>query len=265
MASHNQAVEQTAWDALNANPGKPLLAAAYRQRFFPGSTFKVITAAAVYDHRPALANRYYPVTAGFVLPDTADQVLHNFAGETCGGEMLALFTVSCDTGFAQLGLGVGAAGLVDEANAFGWDQTPPLDLPGVAQSSFPPVSSFHDNLAALAKSAIGQESVQATPLTLAMDVGGVANGGVIMTPHLLDTVPAPRPDRPVLQAQALADRYLPGDGRQAHQADAFGCEQPERHRGSCSDPGDPGRRQDRDSTDRTGLHRNLVRLFRPCP
>ena len=137
LASHNQTVEQTAWDALNSNPGKPLLAAAYRQRFFPGSTFKVITAAAVYDHRPALANRYYPVTAGFVLPDTADQVLHNFAGETCGGEMLALFTVSCDTGFAQLGLGVGAAGLVDEANAFGWDQTPPLDLPGVARVVVP--------------------------------------------------------------------------------------------------------------------------------
>ena len=188
LASHNQTVEQEAWNALNSGPGKPLLAAAYRQRFFPGSTFKVITAAAVYDHRPALATKYYPVTAGFVLPDTADQVLHNFAGETCGGEMLELFTVSCDTGFAQLGLGVGAAGMVDEAQAFGWDQTPPLDLPGVAQSSFPAASSFHDNLAALAKSAIGQESVQATPLTLAMDVGGVANGGVIMRPHLLARV-----------------------------------------------------------------------------
>src|SRR5208282_1840371 len=137
-------------------------------------------------------NKYFPFSSGFALPDTADQLLHNFAGETCGGEMLELFTVSCDTGFAQLGLGVGAAGLVDEANAFGWDQTPPLDLPGVAQSSFPPVASFHDNLAALAKSAIGQESVQATPLTLAMDVGGVANGGVIMTPHLLGSVTGPQ-------------------------------------------------------------------------
>lgn len=188
LASHNQAVEQQAWKALNASPGKALLAAAYRQRFFPGSTFKVITAAAVYDHRPALATKYFPVTAGFVLPDTAHQVLHNFAGEACGGEMLELFTVSCDTGFAQLGLGVGTAGLVDEAHAFGWDKTPPLDLPGVAQSSFPPASSFHDNLAALAKSAIGQESVQATPLTLALDVAGIANGGVIMTPHLLNKV-----------------------------------------------------------------------------
>jgi penicillin-binding protein A len=188
LASPDEAVEQRAWDALNSSPGKPLLAAAYRQRFFPGSTFKVITAAAVYDHKPALAEKYFPVSSGFVLPDTAGQVLHNFAGEACGGNMLELFTVSCDTGFAQLGLGVGAASLADETRAFGWDQTPPLDLPGVAQSSFPSASSFHDNLAALAKSAIGQESVEATPLTLALDVGGIANGGVIMTPHLLSSV-----------------------------------------------------------------------------
>src|SRR5579875_4163743 len=68
LASHNVAVEQAAWKALNANPGLPLLAASYRQRFFPGSVFKIITAAAVYDHRPALANRDFPVSSGFVLP-----------------------------------------------------------------------------------------------------------------------------------------------------------------------------------------------------
>jgi penicillin-binding protein A len=179
LASHNQSVEQTAWKALNNNPGQPLLAAAYRQRFFPGSTFKVITAAAVYDHKPALATKYFPFTTGFVLPDTADQVLHNFAGEGCGGEMLALFTVSCDTGFAQLGLGIGGTDLADEARDFGWDQTPPLDLPGVAQSSFPSPSTFVRNAGALAKSAIGQESVQAVPLTLALDAAGTADGGVM--------------------------------------------------------------------------------------
>ena len=188
LASHDQAVEQNAWSSLINNPGKPLLAAAYRQRFFPGSTFKVITSAAVYDHKPSLATRYFPVTSGFVLPDTSDQILHNFAGEACGGRLLELFTVSCDTGFAQLGRGVGASNLANEAKAFGWDQPTPLDLPGVAESLFPAASTFVRNEAALAKSAIGQESVQAVPLTLALDAAGVANGGVIMTPHLLDHV-----------------------------------------------------------------------------
>jgi peptidoglycan glycosyltransferase len=188
ISSHNGQEAQSAWQALQTDPGDPLLAAAYRQRFFPGSTFKIVTAAAVYDHKPAAATRNFPVVPGFVLPGTAGQVLHNFGGEACGGDLLALFTVSCDTGFAQLGLAVGATGLADEATAFGWNATPPLDLPGVAQSYFPPASSFTNNLAALAKSAIGQESVQATPLTVALDAGGIANGGVIMTPHLLERV-----------------------------------------------------------------------------
>lgn len=193
LASHNTGTERNAWDALQDNrSGAPLLSAAYRQRFFPGSTFKVITASAVYDHRPSLADKSFPDTTGFVLPDTAGQVLHNFGGEACGGNMLALFTVSCDTGFAQLGLGVGASAMAAEAKAFGWDQAPPLDLPGVAESYFPPASSFHQDLAALAKSAIGQESVQATPLTLALDVAGIANHGVIMTPHLLENVTGPQ-------------------------------------------------------------------------
>jgi peptidoglycan glycosyltransferase len=188
LASHDQAVEQQAWTALNTSPGKPLLAAAYRQRFFPGSTFKVITSATVYDHKPALANKTFPVSSGFVLPGTSDQVLHNFAGEACGGRLLALFTVSCDTGFAQLGLEVGASNLADEARAFGWGRPTPLDLPGVAESFFPAASTFVHDEAALAKSAIGQESVQAVPLTLALDAAGIADGGVIMTPHLLDDV-----------------------------------------------------------------------------
>ncbi|HYA45495.1 MAG TPA: penicillin-binding transpeptidase domain-containing protein, partial [Acidimicrobiales bacterium] len=187
LASHDVEKAQAAWKLLQ-RPPYPLVAAAFRQRFFPGSTFKVITASAVYDHHPNLATRYYPYSSGFLLPGTAGQVLHNFAGESCGGQMLQLFTVSCDTGFAQLGLGVGAAGLAGEASSFGWDQVPPLDLSGVAQAYFPPASSFRYDQAALAKSAIGQESVQATPLTLALDASAIANSGVVMTPHLLGYV-----------------------------------------------------------------------------
>jgi peptidoglycan glycosyltransferase len=188
LASHNQAKVEAAWQQLQKARGEPLVAAAYRQRFFPGSTFKIVTASAVWDHRPSLARKFYPYSSGLVLPGTAGQVLHNFAGESCGGAILQLFTVSCDTGFAQLGLGVGAKNLASEAMRFGWDRVPPLDLPGVAQSYFPPASSFRYDQAGLAKSAIGQESVQATPLTMALDAAAIANGGVIMTPHLLADV-----------------------------------------------------------------------------
>ncbi len=101
--------------------------------------------------------------------------------------------------------------MADEATAFGWNTTPPLDMTGVAQSYFPAASSFDHDRAALAKSAIGQESVQATPLTIALDSGAIADGGVIMTPHLLQrvtnsqgqTVQAYRP-KPWLKATSVS-------------------------------------------------------------
>jgi peptidoglycan glycosyltransferase len=187
LAAHNQTNVQAAWKALLAQPGNPLVAGTYRQRFFPGSTFKIVTASAVYDHNPALATKNYPVLAGLPLPGT-NQQLHNFGGEVCGGQLLALFTVSCDSGFGQIGLDLGAANLSAEAQAFGFNQTPPIDLPGAAQSSFPALSTFNQNQAALAKSAIGQESVQTTPLGMALVAAAVADNGTIMTPHLLDQV-----------------------------------------------------------------------------
>jgi peptidoglycan glycosyltransferase len=179
--------EQAAWKQLLAAPNNPLSPGAYRNRWFPGSSFKVITSSAVYDHDPALATKNYPVATTINLPDTT-AVFHNFAGESCGGQLLALLTVSCDTGFAQVGLDLGAKNLYDEATSFGFDATPPLDLPDPAQSYFPPASSFAQNLPTLAYSAIGQEDVQATPLEMAMVVGAIADHGTMMTPHILSKV-----------------------------------------------------------------------------
>ncbi len=171
-----------------ANNNMALVPVAYGQRYAPGSTFKVITSSAVYDHDPALATKSYPVVTRISLPQTT-KTLSNYALESCGGMLPELLKVSCDTGFAQVGLDLGADSLAAEANAFGFDKTPPLDLPGpLAQSNFPPASSFNQNLPVLAYSAIGQENVSATPLEMAMVAGAIADGGTIMTPHVMSKV-----------------------------------------------------------------------------
>lgn len=188
LSGLNQAQVQANYQKLVHAAGNPMSSGAYRNRFPPGSTFKMITASAVYDHKPSLANKSYPVSSGLPLPQTNGQVLHNFAGETCGGKILEDFTVSCDSAFGQIGLDLGAQNLASEAQSFGFDKTPPLDLPAVAQSYFPPASSFTQDLPALAKSAIGQENVSATPLEMAMVAGAIANGGAMMTPHVLEHV-----------------------------------------------------------------------------
>ena len=187
LSGHDLTKVQANYKALTAQPGAVLAPGAYRQRYFPGSTFKIITASAVYDHAPQLATKVYPTLAALPLPQTTN-LLHNFGGETCGGQMLELFTVSCNTGFGQIGLDLGANALYSEAQNYGFNQVTPIDLPFPAVSTFPPPSAFAQDLPGLAFSAIGQQNVESTPLEMAMVAGAVANRGTIMTPHILGHV-----------------------------------------------------------------------------
>jgi penicillin-binding protein A len=187
LASHNGSVVSNAWTSLNNDKLAPMLPRVYRESYAPGSTFKTVTASAVLDHDPALATKTYPTIGALDLPLTTNK-LHNFGGETCGGQLPTLFTISCDTGFGQIGLDLGAQALSAEAQAFGFNQVPPLDLPGVFKSSFPSASFFDQQQPLLAFSAIGQDNVSATPLQMALVAAGIANGGVIMAPHVMKQI-----------------------------------------------------------------------------
>lgn len=187
LASHNGNVSTAAWKANQANPAQPMLPRAYRRSYPPGSTFKVVTTASVLDHQPALATQNFPTVSAIPLPNST-HLLHNFQGETCGGMLPTLFTVSCDTGFGQIGLDLGAQNLFNEAESFGFNQAPPIDLPAAAASTFPPVSAFSQDLPALAYSAIGQQDVSATALQMALVSGGIANHGVIVGPHVMSQI-----------------------------------------------------------------------------
>jgi peptidoglycan glycosyltransferase len=187
LASHDPAAVRQAWTTLNADPGQPMLARAYRERYPPGSTFKVLTSAAVFDHAPDLATKPYPTLSDLPLPQTT-HTLHNFGGESCGGTLPDLLRLSCDTGFAQVGLDLGGPNLAAEAVAFGFGARPPLDLPPVAPSQFPDPASFARDKPSLAFSAIGQQDVAATPLEMALVAGAIANQGVIMRPHVMATI-----------------------------------------------------------------------------
>ncbi|MEO6121352.1 MAG: penicillin-binding protein 2 [Acidimicrobiales bacterium] len=187
LAAHSQKAVQAAWTALQGDAAKPLLPRAYRERYPPGSTFKVVTAAAALERAPELATREYPTLRALDLPQT-NRDLPNFGGGACGGMLPSLLARSCNTGFAQMGLDLGAQSLAAEARDFGFGSRPPFDLPVVAGSVFPGASSFDQDLPALAQSAIGQRDVAATPLQMALVAAGVANGGVIMKPHVMAEV-----------------------------------------------------------------------------
>ncbi len=164
----------------------PLLPKTYRERYFPGSTFKVVTAAAGLESGAVSVDQpSYPVTDSYTPPQTT-RPLRNFGGSTCGGTLVEILRVSCNTAFAQMAVEIGPDAMIDTAEDFGFNSTPPIDLPSPATSVFP--TDFDQNLPALAQSGIGQNDVSATPLQMALVAAAVANGGEIMTPRVVDTV-----------------------------------------------------------------------------
>jgi peptidoglycan glycosyltransferase len=170
------------------NPDKPLLPKAFRETFFPGSTFKVVTSSAGLTSGKVTPDApSYPVETQYVPPHTT-KPLRNFGGERCGGKLFEILRVSCNTAFARMGVELGADALVGQARAFGFGDEPPLDLPRPAASPIEDPSFFEDNVPLLAQTAIGQNTVRATPLQMAMVAAGIANQGVVMTPHVLKEV-----------------------------------------------------------------------------
>jgi peptidoglycan glycosyltransferase len=188
LASHNQDDVRKAWADLNADTSRPLLPRTYRERYFPGSSFKVVTTATALATGVASPTApVYPTLTELPLPQSVEP-LRNFGGESCGGPLPEILRVSCNTAFAQLGLDLGAQRLAAGANQFGFNKVPPIDLPFGAQSAFPDPTAFARDKPALAKSAIGQQDVAATPLEMALVAAGIANNGVIMTPHVMGEI-----------------------------------------------------------------------------
>jgi peptidoglycan glycosyltransferase len=212
LADPDGSAANAAHDELQSDPADPLLAKAYREIFFPGSTFKLVTAAAGIESGPidaigpVFAERevYDPIPAGAPI--------RNFGGSTCGGDLVEILRVSCNVAFAEMGAEwVGPEGMVNAAESFGFNTTPNIDLPSPATSRFPvefgerladvdfyrgfeeggdPSRSngsvpIHEDSARLAQTAIGQNDVAATPLQMALVAAAIANGGVMMTPHVV--------------------------------------------------------------------------------
>ena len=192
LSSHDPNQIKAAWKRLNADPSKPLLSNATEQIYPPGSTFKLIDTAAALQNGYTPQSRF-PNPPALKLPQTT-HLFHNFADSHCpGGSTITLFdalTVSCDITFAELGLKLGAETLSKQAEAFGFDQHVPFELP-FAEGQFPPPSFFPDRLPLLAFSAVGQADVAANPLQMAMVASAIANHGLEMQPQIVKEIRDP--------------------------------------------------------------------------
>ncbi|MFL6295393.1 MAG: penicillin-binding transpeptidase domain-containing protein, partial [Actinomycetes bacterium] len=189
LASHKFSSVQRAWTRLNADKDRPLLNRAIQEVYPPGSTFKLVTAAAALS-----SGQYTPETivkggASLDLPQTSTDLV-NENGSTCGGSRITLthaLEVSCNVSFGDIGLRLGDDALRAQAQKFGFGQTYLNDLNGQVASRFP----ARPDAPQTALSAIGQFDVAATPLQMAMVASGIANGGTVMRPYVVDEIRAP--------------------------------------------------------------------------
>jgi peptidoglycan glycosyltransferase len=159
----------------------------YQDRYFPGSTFKVVTGSVgLQTGKVTNEDPVYKQASSYLPPQTT-KAISNFGGETCGGPLPEVLRVSCNSAFAEMGQAtIGATDMVTGSQSWGFNAAPPIDLPDPARSVFP--TDVQNNPPKLAQASIGQSDVQATPLQMALVAAGVANGGTIMTPHLMTKV-----------------------------------------------------------------------------
>lgn len=190
LSSHDPAAIRTAAQSLAAQNPDPRDNQAISENYPPGSTFKIIDAAA------ALAKGIKPDTVLpapdlYTLPGT-QSTLSNYDSEKCSSTqqdtLLHSFTISCNTTFAKLAVDqLGESDLRAMATKFGvTDKGFQMPLT-VAPSTLGPIV----DKPSLAQSAIGQRDVRFTVMQDAMLSCVVANGGQLMKPYLVAQTQAP--------------------------------------------------------------------------
>lgn len=188
--------------ALDDDEQTPLLTRAHRELYPPGSTFKVITAAAALESgRISETDPTFEEVTHYRLPLTNFD-LSNYGGRMCGGQLAETMAKSCNAAYAEMAAEyLGPEPIVDMAQRFGFNQSAPFDIGlsadpvfptdyGKALSQSPKVAevSIYEASSLLAQAAIGQYDVKATPLSMALVAAGVANDGKIMQPHVVSHV-----------------------------------------------------------------------------
>jgi len=194
LASHDFGAVAKRAEELGERDDQPLLNRAIQTRLPPGSTFKLVTAAAALESGNYDADSQVPGGATYQLPQTTGETgLIDNEGRDCGSTQIPFTQAmgqSCNTTFARLAVEVGADAMLDQAEAFGFNSDYLEDLPSQAQSNFPEGMNPPET----GQSGIGQFEVAATPLQMAMVSAGIANGGIVMRPYLVDAVLTPELD-----------------------------------------------------------------------
>jgi penicillin-binding protein A len=195
-------------------PAAPLLNRASAGLYVPGSTFKVVTAAA------ALESKQYTPDSTFVDPGYCTvygKRVNNFDTSRPFGtiDLTNALAYSVNSVFCNIGKKLGAKKILDTAKRFGFYERPPLETPSderLASGLYDDGRLFYPKVDAnvdAGRMAFGQERMLVTALQNAMVAGAIGVGGRLMEPHVVNRIVAPggkviERQRPRLIRQAVS-------------------------------------------------------------
>jgi peptidoglycan glycosyltransferase len=177
-------------------PAAPLLNRASAGLYVPGSTFKVVTAAA------ALESKKYTPASSFFDPGYCTvygKRVNNFDTTSPFGtiDLTSALAYSVNSVFCNIGKKLGAKAILDTAKRFGFYEKPPLETPAderLASGLYRNGQLFYPKVDAnvdAGRMAFGQERMLVTALQQAMVAGAIGVGGRLMEPHVVDRIVAP--------------------------------------------------------------------------
>ena len=187
--------------------------------FEPGSMFKVITLTAALETTKLTPDSMIPTGNGIlVLPG---RVIHESHGGLGTISMADVLAKSSNIGAILIGRQVGRENMYEYARRFGFGQRSGIELPAESPGILRPVSKW--GTTSLESISMGQE-VSVTSLQIARAACVVANGGLLVKPHLIikrgdKTQPVPTPERiikpetAILMRQMMEGVVLHGTGR----------------------------------------------------
>jgi penicillin-binding protein 2 len=200
-------VSRDEWNKLITDPRHPLLDKAIQAQLAPGSTFKIIM---------SLAGLEDNVAQDLKVNCTGGATFYGrfFACDKRHGpvDILHAIPLSCDTYYYTLAERLGIEKIAYWAHKVGIGQKTGIDLPGEVSGTMPSeewkLKTFHEKWYAgeVISVGIGQGAVAISPVQLVRAIAGIASGGVLKRPHVVE------PDQlPADYRQAIYDSY-PGSG-----------------------------------------------------
>ena len=159
---------------------------AINDMYEPGSTFKIVTAAASLEEASANLNTHY-FCNGFVR-DIKGHVLRCASWYKPHGDQdfSEAFSNSCNPAFVAMARGLGREKMYEYIKAFGFGEVTGIDLPGEQKGITPySVDSIKEiNLATLSYG----HNIAVTPIQMINAISVIANGGNLMTPYIVDSI-----------------------------------------------------------------------------